>query len=155
MVGDAANGMVPFLGQGMNCGFEDLCILNNLLDKHHVTNLVSAENEHFLFNALEEYTKVRHEDLIAISECSLRNYKEMRSDVAKLSYRFKKKAEKYLYWLFPGYVPLYTMISFSSIRYNEAARISQRQEIAVKVVMSFVLLFACLLLFVTLHPSFT
>ena len=32
LIGDAAHGIVPFFGQGMNCGFEDCRILNELLD---------------------------------------------------------------------------------------------------------------------------
>ncbi|HQW85175.1 MAG TPA: NAD(P)/FAD-dependent oxidoreductase, partial [Ferruginibacter sp.] len=34
LIGDAAHAMVPFYGQGMNCGFEDCSVLNNLIDKY-------------------------------------------------------------------------------------------------------------------------
>ncbi|OPL07315.1 kynurenine 3-monooxygenase-like, partial [Mytilus galloprovincialis] len=34
IMGDAAHAMVPFYGQGMNCGFEDCIVLNDMLDKH-------------------------------------------------------------------------------------------------------------------------
>lgn len=33
LIGDAAHAIVPFYGQGMNCGFEDCTVLNNLLDQ--------------------------------------------------------------------------------------------------------------------------
>ena len=31
LIGDAAHAIVPFYGQGMNCGFEDCRVLNDLL----------------------------------------------------------------------------------------------------------------------------
>ena len=34
LIGDAAHAIVPFFGQGMNCGFEDCLVLNSLIDKH-------------------------------------------------------------------------------------------------------------------------
>lgn len=50
LVGDAAHAVVPFYGQGVNCGFEDVFVLNQLLDKH-------SDN---FEKALQEYTKERH-----------------------------------------------------------------------------------------------
>lgn len=32
IIGDAAHSMVPFYGQGMNCGFEDVRILMELIE---------------------------------------------------------------------------------------------------------------------------
>ncbi|KHJ89314.1 hypothetical protein OESDEN_10866 [Oesophagostomum dentatum] len=32
LTGDAAHAMVPFYGQGMNCGFEDCLVLSESLD---------------------------------------------------------------------------------------------------------------------------
>ena len=34
LIGDAAHAVVPFYGQGMNSGFEDCRILNELLNQH-------------------------------------------------------------------------------------------------------------------------
>ena len=35
LIGDAAHAIVPFFGQGMNCGFEDCSVLNELIEKHN------------------------------------------------------------------------------------------------------------------------
>ncbi|HSN62330.1 MAG TPA: NAD(P)/FAD-dependent oxidoreductase, partial [Ferruginibacter sp.] len=35
LIGDAAHAIVPFFGQGMNCGFEDCAVLNSLVEKHN------------------------------------------------------------------------------------------------------------------------
>ncbi len=34
LLGDAAHAIVPFFGQGMNCGFEDLTVLADCIDRH-------------------------------------------------------------------------------------------------------------------------
>jgi kynurenine 3-monooxygenase len=34
LIGDAAHAIVPFYGQGMNAGFEDITILNNLIGQY-------------------------------------------------------------------------------------------------------------------------
>jgi kynurenine 3-monooxygenase len=50
LIGDAAHAVVPFFGQGVNCGFEDVFVLNQLLDK----NCDDFEK------TLKEYTQARH-----------------------------------------------------------------------------------------------
>ncbi|MEI2711592.1 MAG: FAD-dependent monooxygenase [Chitinophagaceae bacterium] len=32
LIGDAAHAIVPFFGQGMNCGFEDCRVLDELIE---------------------------------------------------------------------------------------------------------------------------
>jgi len=34
LIGDASHAMVPFFGQGCNCGFEDALWLSRLIDQH-------------------------------------------------------------------------------------------------------------------------
>ncbi|KAI8048622.1 hypothetical protein BDF22DRAFT_658168 [Syncephalis plumigaleata] len=56
------------------------------------------------------------------------NYEEMRAHVRSPLYLFRKTVESYLNRLVPSYVvPLYTMVSFTTIRYSEATRRSRRQ----------------------------
>ncbi len=70
-MGDAAHAIVPFYGQGMNAGFEDCRVLNQLLD--HSSDWVT------LFS---EFQKLRKPDTDAIAQLALDNFIEMRDLVA-------------------------------------------------------------------------
>ena len=83
LIGDAAHAMVPFFGQGMNCGFEDCCVLNSLIDKH-------AENWSAI---LAEYQSLRKPDADAICDLALNNFVEMRDKVADPKFLLQKKIE--------------------------------------------------------------
>ena len=72
--------MVPFYGQGLNCGLEDVRVLRALLLQEGVapcsppTHLGEQElTDTRLFNALFEYTETRHDDLVAICELAMDN----------------------------------------------------------------------------------
>lgn len=67
--------MVPFYGQGLNCGLEDVRILGVLLDEAAVTPTSQAgtiDNER-LASALRRYSESRHEDLLAICDLAMNN----------------------------------------------------------------------------------
>ncbi|KAJ3116583.1 hypothetical protein HK100_001018 [Physocladia obscura] len=133
IIGDAAHAMVPFYGQGMNCGFEDCLVLDEILTKHIgargsvETMRPSAEK---LALALEEYSATRNPDAEAICDLAMDNYIEMRSSVTKLGYKVKKSIEGFMHRLLPKTViPLYTMVSFSRIPYSKALTISKSRTI--------------------------
>lgn len=72
--------MVPFYGQGLNCGLEDVRVLQALLLQEGVvpcsptTHIGEQEpTDTRLFNALSKYTETRHEDLVAICELAMDN----------------------------------------------------------------------------------
>jgi kynurenine 3-monooxygenase len=70
--------MVPFYGQGLNAGLEDVRILATLMDNEGVTSSpISVAQQHNhdrrLGSALQRYSDTRHEDLIAITELAMEN----------------------------------------------------------------------------------
>jgi len=67
--------MVPFYGQGLNAGLEDVRVLSTFLDEEGVSSISDSGNDcdRRLANALQRYTDTRYEDLIAISDLAMNN----------------------------------------------------------------------------------
>lgn len=128
LIGDAAHAIVPFFGQGMNCGFEDCSILNTLINKY---------NEDWKA-ILEEYQVLRKPDADAIAELALNNFVEMRDKVGDQHFLLQKKIEAAFSKKFPDkWTPAYSQVTFSPhIRYSEALRSSIRQEAIMQEVMN-------------------
>lgn len=128
LIGDAAHAIVPFFGQGMNCGFEDCRVLNGLIDKHqHDWNLV-----------LDEYQTLRKPDGDAIAELALNNFVEMRDKVADPKFLLQKKIEAAFSKKYPHkWTPAYSQVTFSpQIRYSDALKNSIKQEAIMQQVMA-------------------
>ncbi|XP_038048275.1 kynurenine 3-monooxygenase-like [Patiria miniata] len=122
ILGDAAHAMVPFYGQGMNCGFEDCIVFNQFLDKF---------NNDFA-KALPAYSEHRNPDAKAICDLAMYNYVEMRSLVNSRWFLFRKRVDKFLSWLMPSrYIPLYSMVTFSRIRYHTVIQRWKKQDMIV------------------------
>lgn len=65
-----------FYGQGLNCGLEDVRVLNAYLERHQITATTTAaigDDDLSLESALAEYSKDRKADLEAICELALNN----------------------------------------------------------------------------------
>ncbi len=76
ILGDAAHSMVPFYGQGLNCGLEDVRILTALLHEAGVDPKTVQDPDDFnvrLARVLSRYSESRHEDLIAINDLAMNN----------------------------------------------------------------------------------
>ncbi len=127
LLGDAAHGIVPFYGQGMNAGFEDCRILNQLLDVHH-------DNWSAATKAFQEHRKP---DADAIATLALDNFIEMRDHVANPEFLLRKKIEARLHELYPDrWIPLYSMVTFDDhIRYSDAYSVGTRQKRIMDLVM--------------------
>jgi len=128
LIGDAAHAIVPFYGQGMNCGFEDCVVLDDLMDMY---------GEDWL-TVFREFERRRKPDGDAIADLALANFIEMRDRVGQPAFLLQKKIEARFSERHPAqWVPLYTMVTFSpDIRYSEALREGQRQEAIMQKVMA-------------------
>uniref|UniRef100_A0A4W6D2I5 Kynurenine 3-monooxygenase n=1 Tax=Lates calcarifer TaxID=8187 RepID=A0A4W6D2I5_LATCA len=111
LMGDAAHAVVPFYGQGMNAGFEDCIVFDEIMEQF---------NEDFSA-VLPEYTRVRVPDDHAIADLAMYNYIEMRAHVNSKWFLFRKHIDNLLHFLMPKtIIPLYTMVTFTRTRYHEA-----------------------------------
>lgn len=115
LVGDAAHGIVPFFGQGMNCGFEDCFILDQILNE---ADDVSTIDWSHVFGKL---VRMRKENTDAIADMAVENFVEMRDKVADQKFLLAKAVEKILQKEFPGrYVGRYALVTFSNVPYKLA-----------------------------------
>ncbi|KAH0621763.1 hypothetical protein JD844_023384 [Phrynosoma platyrhinos] len=119
LMGDAAHAIVPFFGQGMNAGFEDCLVFDELMERF--------QND--FCACLPEFSRLRVPDDHAISDLSMYNYIEMRAHVNSKWFIFRKQIFNFLHALFPStIIPLYTMVTFSRIRYHEAVQRCKWQD---------------------------
>lgn len=126
LVGDSAHAIVPFYGQGMNAGFEDIFVLTNLLKKY-------PDNWTLAF---DEYQKERKPNADAIAELSYRNFVEMSSKTADPMFLLQKKIEKKFATEHPEkWLPVYSRVTFSNRPYAEALALGDAQEAIMKKVM--------------------
>ena len=111
LLGDAAHAIVPFFGQGLNCGFEDCSYLTALLDQY------GAE----WVRVFDEFEKARKVNTDAIADMAIENFTEMRDRVADSRFLFRKKVELALEAKYPQlFVPKYAMVTFHRIPYSVA-----------------------------------
>ena len=128
LIGDAAHAIVPFYGQGMNCGFEDCVVLNELMDKHGDLNGA----------CLKEYEMLRKPDADAIADLAIANFIEMRDKTADKTFLLQKKIEANFSAKHPDkWIPLYSMVTYTpSIRYSDALKTGNKQQAIMDKVMT-------------------
>ena len=126
LMGDSAHSTVPFYGQGMNSGFEDCFVMWDLFKKHKDWD-----------KTFKEYQEIRKPDGDALQDLSLENYYVMRDHVADEKFLLQKKIEAKIHERHPyKWIPLYSQVSFSNIRYSDAYKQGKVQEEIMRKVMS-------------------
>ena len=119
LIGDAAHAVVPFYGQGMNAGFEDITVLNNLIGQY-------GDDWQRIFT---EYQKSRKPNADAIAELAEQNFIEMSAKTADENFLLQKKIEKWFSDKHPDkWIPLYSRVTFSLQPYAEALAIGDYQN---------------------------
>ena len=121
LLGDASHAIVPFYGQGMNAGFEDISVLNGLLDAHGGAAAWPA--------VFAEFQAQRKPNADAMADLALYNFTEMRDRVGDPRFLLQKKIEAQIAAQYPGrWTPLYAQVTFSHTPYAQAWAAGQRQD---------------------------
>lgn len=118
LLGDAAHGIVPFFGQGMNCAFEDCRIFNELL-AHYEDNWEKA---------LPAFFKSRKPNTDAAAEMSLENYQEIQMNIRDPQFNFIKSLQQELMYRYPLYTSKHVLVMFTNTPYAEALAIGNLQK---------------------------
>ena len=127
LIGDAAHAMVPFFGQGMNCGFEDCRVLGELISQY-------SNDWSQIFPAYQRARKINAD---AITELAKRNFIEMSEYSGQASFLLQKKIEAEFHQRQPKlWTPLYSMVTFSPLLpYSEALAIGDIQQKIMRQIM--------------------
>lgn len=111
LIADAAHGIIPFFGQGMNSAFEDCRILNELLDK----------NKDNWEKTIPAFYQSRLPNVEAVAAMSMDNYREIQKDITDPKFNLKKQIEHELMKRYPkDYVSKHVMVMFTNTPYATA-----------------------------------
>jgi kynurenine 3-monooxygenase len=118
LMGDASHAIVPFYGQGMNAGFEDCTILDQMCDElgGDWSRIIPA------------FARRRKPDADAIAELAQRNFIEMRDLVGDPKFLLRKKIAALLSERHPDFLPSYSLVTFTNTPYYIALQADDRQN---------------------------
>lgn len=120
LIGDAAHGLIPFFGQGMNSGFEDCRILNEFLDLYHDD----------WSRVMPAFYLARKPNTDAVSEMSTDNHNEIQIGIRNQRFNFKKQLEQHLMQRYPDrYVSKHVLVMFTNTNYAIALAHGRLQSI--------------------------
>ncbi len=124
MMGDACHAIVPFYGQGMNAGFEDVVVFDKILDESVLWQ-----------EAMERFSVERKPDTDAIADLALDNFVEMRDSVSHPNFQTKRAIEMKLESAFAKaeYSSKYSLVTFppEGMGYREAMKKGRAQDKAI------------------------
>ncbi|CCG52588.1 Kynurenine 3-monooxygenase [Flavobacterium indicum GPTSA100-9 = DSM 17447] len=127
LIGDACHAIVPFYGHGMNAGFEDITVLEQMMEKYGDD----------WANLLNDYENSRKPNADAIAELSYRNFMEMSAKTADKKFLLQKKIEKWFSEKHPDkWIPLYSRVTFSHQPYSEALAEGDKQNKIMEEILS-------------------
>ena len=120
LLGDSSHAIVPFYGQGMNASFEDVYVLDAVLNQF----------EGNWSTVFSEFQKQRKIDTDAIADLAIDNYFEMRDHVANPLFKEKRIVEMNLEKFFPTqYFSKYSLVTFNEdIGYHDAMTKGRAQD---------------------------
>jgi kynurenine 3-monooxygenase len=116
LLGDAAHAIVPFFGQGMNAGFEDVTLL-------------AAQWTGDQARDFAKFAESRKPDADAIADLALENFIEMRDKVADEEFLHLRAIEHGLQDRMPGqYLTRYQLVTFTRVPYRVALQAGRIQQ---------------------------
>jgi len=119
LVGDAVHAVYPFYGQGMNSAFEDCSALLSALQARPDDRAA----------AFAEYEQARRPHTDVLMELSKANFVELRQKVGSPWFVLRKRLDVFLNRLMPRtWLPIYTMVSHTTMPYGEALARARRQD---------------------------
>lgn len=119
LIGDAAHGIIPFFGQGMNAAFEDCRIFDEILSKH-------GENWELVF---KEFYESRKKNTEAVSRMSIDNYHEIQEGIQDKTFNLKKDLNHQMMERFPKrYISKHVLVMFTNTPYHTAEEIGVLQD---------------------------
>jgi kynurenine 3-monooxygenase len=122
LLGDAAHAVVPFFGQGMNCGFEDARVLDEALD---------AFGDDWS-QALPWFETERRPNVDALAAMSVQHYEHLNHRPDPLD-GVRERVAQALETLAPSrFRPLYELVAFTSVPYATVQRLEQLRRALVE-----------------------
>ena len=120
LLGDAAHGVVPFYGQGMNCAFEDCLLLDEALE-------ACADD---WASAVPPFATARKRATDALAQLAVDNYEEMRDKTVDPFFLLKVKVHEALHAVLGSrWQPsLHSAVTFTSMPYHEARATCEWQD---------------------------
>ncbi|MEM6344174.1 MAG: NAD(P)/FAD-dependent oxidoreductase [Bacteroidota bacterium] len=119
LIGDSAHAIVPFYGQGMNCAFEDVVVLDQYMESF-------GNDWERIFKA---YQQDRKADTDAICDLAIDNFYEMRDHVDDEAFMRKRKLETRMEQELPDYFSKYSLVTFQEeLPYAAAMQQGRKQD---------------------------